>query len=47
MMILYCDAMLGTVPTPERETTPRTYLLVLVIEALVIATLYWLGRHFG
>jgi len=27
--------------------SPRTYALVLVVEVLVIATLYWLGRHFA
>jgi hypothetical protein len=25
----------------------RTYTLVLVVEALVIGTLYWVGRHFA
>jgi len=27
--------------------SPRTYALVLVVEALVIAALYWIGRHFA
>jgi hypothetical protein len=27
--------------------SPRTYVLVLVVEVLVIATLYWIGRHFA
>jgi len=27
--------------------SPRTYALVLVVEGLVIATLYWIGRHFA
>ena len=25
----------------------RTYALVLVVEAVVIASLYWVGRHFA
>jgi hypothetical protein len=25
----------------------RTYALVLVVEILVIAALYWVGRHFA
>jgi hypothetical protein len=25
----------------------QTYALVLVIEAVVIGTLYWIGRHFA
>ncbi len=29
---------------PDRSTT---YVLVLIVEVIVIAGLYWLGRHFG
>jgi hypothetical protein len=25
----------------------RTYALVLIVEVVVIATLYWIGRHFA
>jgi len=25
----------------------RTYVLVLVVEVVVIAALYWIGRHFA
>jgi hypothetical protein len=25
----------------------RTYALVLLVEAVVIASLYWVGRHFA
>ncbi len=30
----------------ERDLS-RTYVLVLVVEACVIAALYWLGAHFS
>ena len=33
-------------PTDERDLS-RTYLLVLVVEAIVIGALYWLGAHFS
>jgi hypothetical protein len=30
------------------ETNPtRTYVLVAIVEVVVIAALYWMGRHFG
>jgi hypothetical protein len=32
---------------PGESDLSRTYILVLVFEALVISGLYWLGRHFG
>jgi hypothetical protein len=33
---------------PEDGTDlSRTYWLVLLVEVVVIAALYWLGRHFG
>lgn len=31
----------------EDEPQTRTYLLVLVTEAIVIAVLYWIGAHFS
>jgi hypothetical protein len=31
----------------ERVGPVRSYVRVLVIELLVLAGLYWLGRHFG
>ena len=33
-------------PVAERDLS-RTYVLVLVVEALVIVALYWLGAHFA
>ncbi len=32
---------------PEESNLSTTYILVLAIEVVVIAGLYWLGRHFG
>ena len=32
---------------PGEAALPRTYALVFVVEAIVIASLYWLGRHFS
>jgi hypothetical protein len=29
------------------DRTRRTYALVLVVEAVVIAALYWVGQHFA
>jgi hypothetical protein len=34
-------------PPPAEADLSRTYLLVLVVEALTLAALYWLGRHFS
>jgi hypothetical protein len=31
----------------ENADLSRTYRLVVVVEAVVIALLYWLGRHFA
>src|SRR5262245_13639037 len=33
-------------PAGERDLS-RTYVLVLVVEAIVIGALYWLGAHFS
>jgi hypothetical protein len=32
---------------PGESDLSRTYMMVLVVEALVIAGLYWLGQYFG
>jgi hypothetical protein len=32
---------------PADPDLSRTYLLVLVVEAVVLAALYWLGRSFS
>lgn len=32
---------------PGESNLSTTYILVLVVEVIVIASLYWLGRHFG
>jgi hypothetical protein len=40
------DAPSAATSPPEADLS-RTYLLVLVVEAIVIAVLYWLGRHFS
>jgi hypothetical protein len=37
----------GSSRTPDETTPPRTYALVLAIEAAVILSLYWLGRIFS
>ncbi len=38
----------GAIPGRERETDfTRTYVLIVVIEIVVIAGLYWFGRHFS
>jgi hypothetical protein len=29
------------------NVSARTYALVIVVEAVVIAALYWVGRHFA
>jgi len=34
-------------PAPPEADLSRTYVLVLVVEAIVIAALYWLGRNFS
>jgi hypothetical protein len=37
-----------TTRPPEEDVNPtRTYVLVVVVEIIVIAALYWLGRHFA
>jgi hypothetical protein len=36
-----------TAPAPPEADLSRTYLLVLVVEAIVIAVLYWLGKNFS
>jgi hypothetical protein len=33
-------------PADEHDLS-RTYVLVLVVEAIVIGALYWLGAHFS
>ena len=33
-------------PGPDRAFT-RTYVLVVIIEIVVVAALYWFGRHFS
>lgn len=33
-------------PVQEQDLT-RTYVLVVIVEAIVLAGLYWLGRYFG
>lgn len=44
---------MGVTPAGEPGSRPgesdrsATYILVLVVEVIVIAGLYWLGRHFG
>ncbi len=32
---------------PGESNLSFTYALVLVVEVMVILSLYWLGRHFG
>jgi len=32
---------------PGESDLSLTYILVLVVEAIVILGLFWLGRHFG
>jgi hypothetical protein len=32
---------------PERVGPVRSYIGVILVELLVLAGLYWLGRHFG
>jgi hypothetical protein len=32
---------------PDRSGLTRAYLLVLAVEVVVLAGLFWLGRHFG
>jgi hypothetical protein len=35
-------------PGRERETDfTRTYIMVVIVEILVVAGLYWFGRHFS
>jgi hypothetical protein len=34
-------------PPPAEPDLSRTYLLVLFVEALTLAALYWVGRHFS
>jgi hypothetical protein len=35
-----------TVVVPDKNLT-RTYALVVVVEIVVIAALFWLGKYFG
>ena len=38
----------GVIPGRQPETDfTRTYVLVVVVEILVVAALYWFGRHFS
>jgi len=32
---------------PDDANRPRVYVAVIAIETIVIAMLYWLGRHFS
>jgi len=32
---------------PHEADLSRTYILVLIVELIVMAALYWLGRYFG
>jgi hypothetical protein len=32
---------------PHEADLSRTYVLVLIVELIVMAGLYWLGRYFG
>ena len=34
-------------PEPDEPDLTRTYALVLVVEVVVIAALYWVGRYFA
>ena len=34
-------------PESDEADLTRTYVLVLVVEAIVIAALYWVGRYFA
>jgi hypothetical protein len=35
-------------PGQQKETDfTRTYVLVVIIEVVVVAALYWFGRHFS
>jgi hypothetical protein len=36
----------GGADPPDADLS-RTYALVVVVEVLVVAALYWLGRYFG
>lgn len=44
---------MSAVPTDRRDAgsgdsaMSSTYIRVLIVEVIVIAGLYWLGRHFG
>jgi hypothetical protein len=36
------------IPGRKRETDfTRTYVMVVIVEILVVAGLYWFGRHFS
>ena len=36
------------IPGRQRETDfTRTYVLIVLVEILVVAGLYWFGRHFS
>ena len=38
----------GTIPRQSREADfTRSYVLVVLIEIVVVAALYWFGRHFS
>jgi len=34
-------------PEPDDPDLTRTYVLVLAVEVVVIAALYWVGRYFA
>ncbi len=34
-------------PEAREADLSRTYVLVVIVELIVIAVLYWLGRHFS
>jgi len=46
------QAMASSSPEPPASTTGQSdlssrYVLAIVVEVVVLAGLYWLGRHFG
>jgi len=48
--LLYCGLVSApptTGPSAEDRNPAGIYVLVVVVEALVISVLYWLGRHFS
>jgi hypothetical protein len=34
-------------PEPREADFTRSYVLIVVVEILVVAALYWFGRHFS